>query len=340
MIRRLGFAALLLLLSFTARAQLDYSAYGTLDVSYGRFENSGFDHKYRINSNSMSASFVGVQAKYGLDGGWTPGINLETFLRFQDLDYGRNDRDHFLSRNNFVSLQNNDYGLLRVGRLQTYLFETSTRFNAFGNSTGFSPSLRELFLSGNLEGVDGDFYWDRAVSYSTPRIELGQGIGQGNVQGNFMYSLGSGRTKGDYAGSSVVFSRGLFAASLAAQKVHINDGIEDEVDELTLQAGATYNFGWARVFGQFTRIRDNGRDARSNISTVGVSVPLGPGNILAQTAYSTTKGPAIDRRHLNTSLGYVYHYDTDTDFYVIGMDDRVRHQTRGLSYAIGGRYQF
>ncbi len=332
MIKRLGLAALLLLFSFAARAQLDYSAYGTLDLSYGRFEASGFDHRHRFNSNSLSASFVGVQAKYGLDGGWTPGINLETFLRFQDLDYGRNDNDPFWSRNNFISLQHNDYGFLRIGRLQTYLFETSTRFNAFGNSTGFSPSLRQLFLSGNLEGVDGDFYWDRAISYSTPRIE--------GVQGNFMYSLGRGLRKGDYAGSSIVFSRGVFAASVAVQKVHINDGIEDETDELTLQAGATYNFGWGRLFGQYSHLRDKGHDVKSRIATAGVSVPVWQGDVLAQIAYSTTKGPAVDRRHTSTSLGYVYHYDTDTDFYLLGMDDRVRNQTRGISVAVGGRYQF
>ncbi len=331
MIARLCLGLLLLAASCGARAQADGSFYGTLDFSYGRFENSGFEHRYRVNSNSLSASFVGVNANYTLDGGWKPGINLETFLRFQDIDYGRNDSDKFLSRNAFVSLQSN-YGLLRIGRLQSYLFETSTRFNAFGNSTGFSPSLRQLFLSGNLDGVQGDFYWDRAVSYSTPRYE--------GLQGNFMYALGKGRQRGDYAGSSVVYSRGLLGISLAAQRVHINDGIADPTDETTLQLGATYNFGWARVFGQFTHIRDQGLDVRSKLSTAGVSVPLGPGNVLAQIAYTTANGPAVDRRHTTTSVGYVYNYDSDIDLYVLGMDDRVRNQTRGLSYALGVRYQF
>ena len=332
MIRRLGLAALLFLLSTAARAQFEPTAFGTLDFSYGRFENSGFDHRYRVNSNSLSASFVGVGAKYGFEGGWNAGINLETFLRFQDIDVGRNDSDKFLSRNNFVSLQHNDYGLLRVGRLQSYLFETSSRFNAFGNSTGFSPALKQIFLSGNLESIDGDFYWDRAVSYSTPRIE--------GVQGNFMYALGTGFKRGDYAGSSVVFSRGVFAVSVAAQNVHINNGIDDPVDELTLQVGSTYNFGFARAFGQYTHIRDKANDTRSRLATAGVTVPLWQGNVLAQIAYSTSKGPAVERKHTTTSVGYVYNYDGETDIYLLGMDDRVRNQTRGLSYAAGVRLQF
>ena len=52
--------ALLLVAAGTAHAQADYSLYGVLDLSYGRFEPSGFVHEDRFNSNSLSASFVGV----------------------------------------------------------------------------------------------------------------------------------------------------------------------------------------------------------------------------------------------------------------------------------------
>jgi len=75
-------------------------------------------------------------------------------------------------------------------------------------------------------------------------------------------------------------------------------------------------------------------------TTVGISAPIGPGKVLAQMAYSTSKGPAVDRRHTTTSLGYVYSYDSVTDVYVIGSDDRIRNQTRGVSYALGARYLF
>ena len=84
---RFGFIALLLLLAASpARAQTDYSFYGIADLSYGRFEPSGQYREHRWNSNSLSASFVGVEAKHGFEGGWTPGITLETFIRFEDLD--------------------------------------------------------------------------------------------------------------------------------------------------------------------------------------------------------------------------------------------------------------
>ena len=97
------------LLASTAHAQFDYSLYGVADFSYGRFEPSGFEPVHRLNSNSLTASFVGVNASYGLEGGWKPGVTLETFVRFQDFKTGRVDEDPFLSRNAFVSLASN-YG--------------------------------------------------------------------------------------------------------------------------------------------------------------------------------------------------------------------------------------
>lgn len=330
-LRRLVMAASLLLAAGAAQAQLDYSLYGVADFSYGRFEPSGALAENRYNSNSLTASFAGVNAKYGFDGGWAPGITLETFVRFQDGSTGRRNSDPTLSRNAFVSLAS-PYGSARIGRLQTYLFDATTRFNAFGNSVAFSPALRHVFAAGNLEGVQGDFYWNRAVSYSTPTYE--------GVTANVMVSQVDKDQSGGLSGGSLVVSRGLFAMSLAAQRVKIDDGINDITSETTWQLGATYNFGLARVFGQYTATRDVGLDVDSKSGSVGVTLALGPGNVLAQVAFTTAKGPAVDRKHTSTSLGYVYPYDSTIDLYVLGMDDRVEGQTRGASAALGARWRF
>lgn len=331
LLRRLGVAGLLFGAAFAVQAQADYSAYGVLDFSYGRFEPSGQVRTHRFNSNSMTATFVGVNAKYGLEDGWTPGITLESFYRFQDMRGGRNDDDPILSRNAFVSLGSN-YGTLRIGRLQTFLFDATTRFNALGNSVAFSPAVRHVFASGALEGVQGDFYWDRGVSYQTPNFD--------GISGNIMYAQGESDRRGDLTGGSLVVSRGLLSMSLAAQRVKIDDGIEDPTRETTVQLGATYNFGWARVFGQYTQIDDAGLDVDSKIASAGLIAPIGPGNLHLQVARTTAKGPAVDRRHTTMSAAYLYPYDSVTDIYAVGMDDRVRGQTRGLSAAAGVRWRF
>ena len=335
-LRRIAAAALLCGAALAAHAQTEYSAYGVLDLSYGRFEPSGSLHENRFNSNSMSASFVGVNLKHGMDDGWTPGISLETFLRFQDGRTGRRDNDPMLSRNAFVSL-GSTYGTLRAGRLQTFLFDTTARFNALGNSPAFSPALRHIFLSGNIEGVQGDFYWNNALSYQTPpNLE---GVFEG-VSVNLMYGQGPADDRGDLAGASIVVARGLLALAVAAQSVRVDNGIDDPTRETTWQLGATYNFGFARVFGLYTRTNDRGLEVDSDIVSAGVAVPVGPGNLLAQVGHTRAKGPAVDRRHTSLSAAYVYAYDSVTDIYLVGMDDRVRGQTRGLSAAAGVRWRF
>jgi predicted porin len=322
---------LLSLIATGAHAQADYSVDGVLDLSYGRFEPSGFVREHRFNSNSLSASFVGVTAKYGLEGGWTPGVTVESFLRFQDLTTGRNRNDPFFSRNAFFSLASN-YGTVRVGRLQTYLFDSTARFNALGNSPAFSPAIRHVFLSGNLEGVQGDFYWNRAISYSTPTRE--------GITANLMYSQGQNRARGDRAAASLILSKGLFGASLSAQRVHRDDGIVDPVIENTWQLGATYNFGIVRAFGLYTETRDRGLDVRSKLASGGVEISIGQGKLQTQVGRANARGIAVDRKHTSFSAAYVHPYDSVTDMYLIGMDDRVRGQTRGVSLAAGVRYRF
>lgn len=332
----LAVAALTALFAPAAHAQLDYSLYGVADLSYGRFEPSGLEREHRFNSNSLSATFVGVNASYGFENGWTPGVTLESFFRFQDGKFGRNDNDPDLSRNAFASLAHRDYGTLRAGRLQTLLFNTTARFNALGNSTGFSPALRHIFLAGNLIGVQGDFYWDQAVGYVSPNLE---GALEG-VSAQAIVARGSRDNPGHLYGGTVIVSRGVFAASLSGQRVAIDDGINNPTAENTWQLGANYNFGLVNLFGQFTQTRDRGLDVRSDTASVGAAMPLGPGTVQAQIAVSKADGLAVSRKQTTTSAAYVYAYDSLTDFYVVAMDDRVRGQTRGVSAAVGVRYRF
>lgn len=330
-INKLLVVTLALLAGASAHAQTDYTLYGVADFSYGRFEPSGTVAHHRYNSNSLTASFVGLNVKHGLEGGLTPGITLESFVRFQDLRLGRNNSDPLLSRNAFVSLAGT-YGTVRLGRLQTFLFDATVRFNALGNSVAFSPAVRHVFASGNLQGVQRDFYWNRAVSYQTRNLE--------GVSVSLMGAQGKNTDRGDLTGGTIVVNRGLLAVGLSAQRVKVDNGIDDPTNETTWQLGTTYNFGWARLFLQHTGTNDRGLEVKSKITSAGLAAPLGPGNVLTQVAQSHTNGPAVHRKHTSTSLAYVYPYDSETDFYALGMDDRVRGQTRGVSWAAGARLRF
>ncbi len=329
---RAGAAGLLLAAAPWASAQFDHTVYGVLDLSYGRFQPSGALRSERFNSNSLTASFAGLSASYGFENGWTTGIVLEAFYRFQDMRAGRNDNDPLLSRNAFVSLAHRDWGTLRAGRLQTLLFSTAARFNAFGNSVAFSPALRHVFAAGNIIGVQEDFYWDRAVSYTLPAID--------GLTAAVMAARGEGQSPGQHAGATVIATQGLLALAASWQRVHIDDGIADPVKESAWQLSGSYNAGWAQGFAQWTHTRDQGQQLRSNSVSAGLTVPAGPGSVLAQIAVAKAEGLAIDRKQTTTSLGYVYPWDSLTDLYLLGMDDRVRGQTRGASVALGVRLKF
>lgn len=317
----------------TAHAQADAKAYGVIDFSYGQFEPSGADPEHRWNSNSLSPSFVGAAAKYTFDGGWSPGATLETFLRIEDLKTGRRDSDPLFSRNAYASLDS-PYGSLRIGRQQTNFFETVIRFNALGNAVFFSPAIRHLFTGGALDGVQGDVYWDRSVSYTLPRID--------GVLGGVMYAQGTDELRGDYWGASGTWTSGFLAVSLSGQDVKVNDEFDPQagIDENAWALSASYNFGVAKVFGLYARTDDRALDVRTKTGSAGLSVPVGTFTLVGQVAVTHGDGPAIDRKHTTVSGGVLYNHDTQLDVYVLGMDDRVKGQPKGVSCAVGARFRF
>ena len=315
----------------TARAQFDYSYQAVLDFSYGRFEPSGFYRNYRFNSNSLSASFVGATASYGLDGGWTPGATVETFIRFQDFKTGRKDSDPLLSRNAFVFV-NSPYGRLRVGRLQTLLFDATSRFNALGNSISVSPALRQAFGNGNLIGVQGDFYWNSAIGYTSPNFD--------GTTFNLISARGDHANQGDLNSANVVVSRGLLAAALTAQRVHINNGFDDPTNETAWQLGLSYNLGPAQLFGTWLNTHDVGLGVKSWAASAGLSWIVGPGSVVLQAGQAHATGVAVDRKQTSLAAGYIYAYDSQIDLYLLTLNDRVSGQTNGVSWAVGVRARF
>jgi predicted porin len=321
--------------SVLAQGQLDYKLYGVADFSYGRFEPSGQLPRHRFNSNSLTASFAGVQANYLLDNGWTPGVVLEAFVRFQDGKLGRNDNDPVLSRKALATLAHRDWGSLRVGRNQTLLFENAIRFNAFENSVAFSPMLRHVFAAGDLIGVQQDFYWNNSIGYTLPEIARWEGF-----SASVMAARGENHRKGQLAGASAVYARGLGSVSVAVQRVSVPDLLLGPTRETAWQVAGQYNLPLARAFASHTQTDDRGLQVRSRSTSIGAAVPLGPGRLLVQHAFARAEGLAVDRRQATTSLGYVYERDGVTDLYALAMDDRVTGQTRGLSGALGLRLKF
>lgn len=70
---------------------------------------------------------------------------LESFLRVDVGGAGRFPGDTFFARASHVGLKGS-FGSVTLGRNGTPLFVTTLLTNAFGDSFGFSPSIRQLFI--------------------------------------------------------------------------------------------------------------------------------------------------------------------------------------------------
>ena len=120
-----------------------------------------------VESGKMTTSYYGLSGSEDLGGGLSGLFKLESFLRADNGEQGRFGGDTQFSRTASVGLAHKDYGQLTLGRNTTALFASTLSFNAFGDSFGYSPSIRHYFGSGQ-NAVTGDTGWSDSVAYASP----------------------------------------------------------------------------------------------------------------------------------------------------------------------------
>src|SRR6185436_14110861 len=78
---------------------------------------------------------------------------------------GRFNGDAFWARDAYVGLSG-AFGTTTLGRNTTPLFVSTLLFNAFGDSFGFSPSIRQMFTPALLPFF-GDTGWNNSLAYAS-----------------------------------------------------------------------------------------------------------------------------------------------------------------------------
>lgn len=344
---RLLAGAALLAAGAAAQAQSNVNIYGLLDVSAGSYQNAGTVKNKSVVSGEMSTSYLGFGGKEDLGGGLSAKFAIEGFLQLNTGASGRYSGDTFWARNAYAGLAG-DFGSLTLGRNTTSLFVSTLVFNAFGDSFGFSPSIRHYFTQGPTlldykSAVSGDTGWSQSISYTTPNLS---GLtAQVQVAGDGPNPGGS--TSGRKYGGNVLYFGGPFAGTVAYQKV--KPGTAD--GSTTWQLGASYDFTVVKLFAQYGQVKDDTLNSKYKLADVGVSVPAGPGGkILFQYGSLTTDafaagGTAYSGRK-TFSLGYDYNLSKRTDVYLAYMHDHKTQGTastaydNGQTYALGVRHKF
>lgn len=321
--RGAALCALALAAALPASAQSSVQLYGLIDVSAGQFETAGGTDTRAVANGNMTTSYLGFKGSEDLGGGLSARFQVESFLRADTGEAGRFGADTFWARNAYVGLAGT-LGSLSLGRNTTTLFVSTLMFNPFGDSFGFSPSIRHYF-GGGVGVTTGDTGWSDSISYASPKfgglsftgqVAAGEGNGGRNVGGHLLYVGGA------------------LAATAAYQKVEKGRSVADTT---TWQLGASYDFGAAKLFGQYGKVANDTSGVDATLIELGTSVPVGDGKILLAWGRQASD---TDITRTTTSLGYDHLLSKRTDLYAVYMNDRRTGVDNGNTLAVGVRHRY
>lgn len=320
---RLAVAAALLCCG-AAQAQNSVRLYGLVDMSAGSTKNPGGKAVKGAESGKMTTSYFGLTGNEDLGAGLSAFFTLDSFLRADVGNSGRFNGDGYWARNAFVGLGHKDFGNIKLGRNTTPLFVTTLAYNAFGDSFGYSPSIRQYFTSGTVSGDSG---WSDSVLYTSPKFG---GFGFGLI-----VAAGEG-AGGRNWGANAGYAEGGFSAAAVFQKV-AKDGATAVDDTKTWQLAAAYDLGVAKLFGQFGKVDNLSTKRDYRLTSLGATVPMGSGKWLAQYGLIS---PSTGAKRKTFSFGYDHLMSKRTDLYAVYMSDKITGLSSGASYSLGIRHRF
>lgn len=311
-------------LAGAAQAQNSVTLYGLMDMSVGRFQNPGGVASKGVVSGNMTTSFFGLKGTEDLGGGLGAVFAIESFLRADTGSAGRFDADTFWARSAYVGLASSSLGTLTLGRNTTSLFVNTLLFNAFGDSFGFSPSIRHTFTSGT---VTGDTGWSDSLKYTSPKF------GGLSFTAHLAANDEGGGDNGRNGAFSALYFGGPFAAGVAYQKVR-----KGTVNDTTSwQLGGSYALGTSKLFAQYAAVDNDTTGNEYKISGLGASIGFGAGAALVQWGRIS---PETGSDRTTFALGYDYNLSKRTDLYAVYMNDKISGLEAGTSYGVGLRHRF
>lgn len=343
-LKSVALAAATLCLSASAVAQSSVSLYGLVDVSAGQFQDAGAPKVNKVQSGNMTTSFLGFSGKEELSSTLKAKFAIETFLRADTGEAGRFGGDVYWARAAWVGLEG-DFGSTVLGRTTNQFFVSTLIFNAFGDSFGYSPSIRQVLTPSTVHPQMlpflGDTGWSNSILYSSPRA--------GGFSFNLQGSLGEGAAsaRGRNIGGNVLYFGGPFAATFAYQQVKqglafapaiVTTGFDSQD---SAQIGLSYDAKVVKFFGQYSLVKTKAAtETQSKVYGVGASVPVGAGKFLAQYGHATAEYPTSEVVNKTLTVGYDHFLSKSTDLYAVVMHDRLTGLSNGNTVAAGIKVKF
>lgn len=330
-------------IAFAASAAHAQSAaltvYGVMDAYAGSLQNPGGARINAINNGGMTTSFLGFRGNEDLGGGLKAMFSIESYLSLDTGAVPRFPNDSHWNRAAWVGLQG-AYGTVSLGRQGTILAGATFRYSPFFNSVPFSPLLFQTatYL------LTGDTAWNRSIKYVSPNLS-GLTLGA-----QYTFANPAGPPGKHNSSISADYVNGPFAAGLVGERVATGltfpagGQVPATLEQQTAwQAGASYDFKVLKLFAAAqTYSNDAAIDNDSRVYQIGVSVPAGPGVMLASVAHADTtfadNSPSVSRA--TSVAGYHYFFSQRTSLYGLYRNDRLSTKGTGNSYALGMRHVF
>lgn len=324
-----------------AQAPSSVTLFGVMDAGISRYSvrsaswDAGPARSVRQGTWALSpsgnlASRIGLRAHEDLGGGLAAGLWLEAPVSNDTgggaLNFGRRAT---------ISLSGR-LGELRMGRDHTPSFLNDWAFDPFSvNGVGTNliavvnsnlAIARALatggLLGGGLSaGTDTYLRAVNSIGYFLPQ-------GLGGIYGQTMYAFPENTSKrGRYAGARIGWAGGPADMALGYGENTLGTSGASAEKIRSLNLGGSYDFGVARLFGEWSRVRNERRDAatlapvndRYDGLLAGVSIPVGPGALRASYArvqFRNGQGLADGNSSVNKlALGYVHPLSRRTALY-------------------------
>ena len=339
------------LLAIAGAAQAQVKVYGLLDVGFGSFEyahptTGPSGRTTEVKSGAMTTSFIGFSGSEDLGGGLKAEFALETFLAPDTGATVPNNANQFWGRTSNVALSG-AFGKVALGQYDNPLFTSAYTYNPFGSAMTLSPTMRHLNYISNTAiagaGVGFDTGWVNSITYESPVVQGFSAVGQ------FAAKESSASGTGNSYAASGSYNNGPISATVTYIKAGISPASATggtqtyNANEKVFDLGASYDLGTAKLFGQYTSIKDSTNANKDTIYQLGVSVPVTE-KVAVLASYGSLKDKLNSDGSSKTdkifTIGADYTLSKRTDVYAAVMNNTQTGKSSGTTVATGIRHNF
>jgi predicted porin len=306
--------------------------------------------KTGLFSSGMSSNFLRFDGREDLGGGLytffrlESGLNLDTGLGLaSNANNQRSGAGPAVSGLTFnrwaiVGVGSRSLGEVRFGRVYTAAFENFTPFDPFlTNGVGSSSAIT---LRLGIRNTQSALNVSNAIEYLTPHYGRGffaRGtVAFGENPSNGSLATSNPRHGGDHEALRIGYGGGHWTIAYSAGLTHNTAGVtptgNNAGDYLNTNLAARYDFGWAKVTGEYVTEKLEGasaaggaltgvagQEARTRSLLLGAVVPVGAGHIkfsYVEGRLTDNIGSPAERGRLY-AVGYDYFLSKRTNLYTV-----------------------